>query len=45
MYALKPYLGGYFTNAAQTLSEDSTVVAFIYRRFGVALVNPRRMSS
>jgi hypothetical protein len=38
MYALKRYLGGYFTNAAQTLSEDSTVVTFIYGRFGVAFI-------
>ncbi|MDR2923576.1 MAG: hypothetical protein LBU85_09590, partial [Treponema sp.] len=36
MYACKYFLGAISQSAAQTLSEDSTVAAFIYARFGVA---------
>jgi hypothetical protein len=38
MYAQVIYLGAISQAAAQTLSEDSTVVAFIYGRFGVAFI-------
>jgi hypothetical protein len=38
MYAQIIYLGAISQAATQTLSEDSTVVAFIYGRFGVAII-------
>jgi hypothetical protein len=38
MYAMKYNWGQFLTDAAQTLSVDSMVVAFIYGRFGVASI-------